>query len=102
MTTLEARRLRGQLLETFKYVTHKNDVKIEGLFDRVQDERSRNNGQKLQVKRFNTTAAKHFFPIKITPTWNKLPKEIVTVKTKNSFKNTLDKYWEMHPPKLYI
>ena len=48
------------------------------------------NGSKLTVKHFNTSVAQHFYPIKITTTWNGLPNEVVTSRTVNSFKNSLE------------
>ncbi|KAF2344866.1 hypothetical protein FHG87_024378 [Trinorchestia longiramus] len=34
LVSLEQKRLRGQLIETFKYVNSPNDVTLEGLFER--------------------------------------------------------------------
>ena len=53
------------------------------------NDRTRNNGVKLFVKHFNTSVAQHFYPIKITTTWNALPNEVVTSRTVNSFKKSL-------------
>ena len=57
-----------------------------------------NNGAKLIVKHFNTSVAQHVYPIKITTTWNALPNEVVTSRTVNSFKNSLDKHFAENPP----
>jgi hypothetical protein len=94
LITLEKRRLRGQLIETFKYLQGFNNVNPVGLFDRDNNTQRRNNGQKLVVKRFNTSVAENFFPIEITQTWNRLPSNIVLSKTVNIFKNRLDKFWK--------
>ena len=53
---------------------------------------------KLIVKHFNTSVAQHFYPIKITTTWNALPSEVVSSRTVNCFKNSLDKHWAENPP----
>ena len=68
-----------------------------GLFDYDLNDRTSNNGAKLIVKHFNTSVAKHCYPIKITTTWNALPNEVVTSRTANSFKNSLDKQWAENP-----
>ena len=47
---------------------------------------------------FNTSVAQQFYPIKITTTWNALPNEVVTSRTVNSFKNSLDKHLAENPP----
>ena len=49
-----------------------------GLFDYDLNDRTRNNGAKLIVKHFNTSVAQHFYPIKITTTWNAIPSEVVS------------------------
>ena len=53
--------------------------------------------QKL-VKHFNTSVAQPFYPIKITTIWNALPNEVVTRRTVNSFKNSMDKHWAENLP----
>jgi hypothetical protein len=94
LTTLEQRRLRGQLIETFKYLKGFNNVSPVGLFDRDYNVRTRNNGAKLVGKRFATTIAEHFFPIAISRIWNNLPAAVVAAESVNAFKNRLDKHWE--------
>ena len=69
-----------------------------GLFDYDLNDRTSNNGAKIIVKHFNNSVAQHFYPIKITTTWNALPNEVVTSRTANSFKNSLDKQWAENPP----
>ena len=44
----------------------------------------------------NTSVAQHFYPIKITTTWN-APNEIVSRRRVNSFKNSLDKHLAENP-----
>ena len=63
---------------------------------------TRNNGAKLIVKHFNTSVAQHFYPIKITTTWNAQPTEVVTSRTVNSFKNSLDKHGAENPPNVLV
>ena len=64
--------------------------------------KTRNNGVKLIVKHFNTSVTKHFYPIKITTTWNTLPNKVVTSITVNSFKNSLDKHWAENLPNVRV
>ena len=100
LITLEKRRLRGQLIETFKYRKGITAASPDGLFDRDNNNRTRNNGHKLVVKRFNTTIVGNFFPIKITTAWNNLPENVVSSSSVNTFKKRLDEYWAQHPPRL--
>ncbi|KAF2348345.1 Proteasome subunit alpha/beta [Trinorchestia longiramus] len=46
LISLEQRRLRGQLIETFKYLNGLNNVTLERLFERDCNVRTRNNGKR--------------------------------------------------------
>ncbi|KAF2344081.1 hypothetical protein FHG87_025163 [Trinorchestia longiramus] len=92
LVSLKQRRLRGQLIETFKYLNGLNNVTLEGLFERDGNVRTRNNGQKLIIRNFKISQAMNFFPVKITRTWGQLPENMVSAGTVNTFKNRLDKY----------
>ena len=72
------------------------------LFDYYHNDRTRNNGAKLIVKHFNTLFAHHFYPIKIITTWNALPNEVISCRTVNSFKNSLDKHWTENPSNVLV
>ena len=99
--SLVQRRLRGQLIEVFKYLNRFNNVSSIGLFDYDFNDNTRNNGKKLIVKRFNTSVV-HFFPINITTTWNTLPYDVVNSRTVKTFKNHLDAHWEDNPPDVLV
>ena len=86
----------------FKYLNRFTTASARGLFDYDLNDRTRNNRAKLIVKYFNTSVAQHFYPIKITTTWNAFPNEVVTSRTVNSFKNTLDKYWAENPTNVRV
>ena len=98
LISLVQRRLRGQLIiKVFKYQNRFTTASARGLFDYDHNDRTRNNGVKLIVKHFNTSVAQHFYPIKITTTWNALPSEVVSSRTMNSFKNSFYKHWAENP-----
>ena len=83
LISLVQRRLRGQLIETFKFLNRFTNASARGFFDYDLNDRTRNNGAKLIVKYFNTSVAQHFYPIKITTTRNALPNEVVSSRTVN-------------------
>ncbi|KAF2351340.1 hypothetical protein FHG87_017905 [Trinorchestia longiramus] len=91
LISLERRRLRGQLIETFKYLNGLNNVTLEGLFERDSNVQTRNNGQKLFLRNFKTSQAMNFFPI------FQLPENMVSAGTVNTLKNRPDKYWITNP-----
>ena len=94
--------LQGQLIEVFKYLNRFNDVSATGLFDKDFNDRTRNNGKKLIVKRFNTSGAQNFLPINIATTWNALPFDVINSRTVNTFKNRPDAHWEDNPPDVQV
>ena len=98
LISLVQRRLRGQLIEVFKYLNRFNNVSPIGLFDYDFNDRTRNNGKIIIVKRFNTSIARHFFPINIATTRNAL----VNSRTVNTFKNHLDADWEDNAPDVLV
>ena len=57
LISLVQRRLRGQLIEVFKYLNRFTTASARGLFDYDLNNRTRNNGVKLIVKHFNTSVA---------------------------------------------
>ena len=99
LISLVQRRLRGQLIEVFKYLNRFATASARGLFDFDFNDRTRNNGPKLIVKHFNTSVAQHFSRIKITTTWNALPNEVVSSRKVNSFKNLLGQTLGRKSPK---
>ena len=88
--SLEKRRLRGQLIETFKMLKGVNNIDYRHLFT-FSNNRTRSNGWKLELKRFNTSQCGNFFTYKIAPIWNRLPAEAVNSASVEQLKIELDK-----------
>ena len=78
LTSLVQRRLLGQLIEVFKYQNRFTTPVQEGSLIMTLMIEQKNNGAKLIVQHFNTSVAQHFYPIKITATWNALPNEVMS------------------------
>ena len=64
LISLVQRRLRGQLIEVFKYLNKFTTASARGLFDYDFNDRTRNNKAKLSVKHFNTSVANTFTQLK--------------------------------------
>ena len=90
MYSLEKRRLRGQLIETFKILKGIDKVDYRQLFTLSQNQ-TRSNGWKLELRRFNTSQCGNFFTYRIPSYWNRLPAEVVESATVDQFKNRLDR-----------
>ena len=91
---LEKRRLRGQLIETFKILKGINNIDYNHLFT-FNNNQTRSNGWKLELKKFNTNQCGNFFTYKIVSLWNKLPAEVVNSVSIDQFKARLDKVIDM-------
>ena len=90
LPTLETRRLRGDLIETFKIIKGFDNVHVSNFFA-FDGGITRNNGFKLKGKRFHTNIAGHYFTNRVIAFWNGLPNKVVSATSINSFKNRLDK-----------
>ena len=88
--SLEKRRIRGQLIETFKMLKGIENIDYNKLFT-LSNNQTRSNGLKLNLKRFNTTQCGNFYTYKISSYWNRLPADVVNSTNVNQFKLKLDK-----------
>ena len=93
--SVKTRVLRGDLIETYKIITGKTKLETSQFFELNQDTRTRGHNRKLKVERTALHSRAMFFSNRVVPHWNKLPQEIVTAETVNSFKNRLDQHWSL-------
>ena len=57
----------------------------------INDNQTRGNGCKLDLKRYNTNVCGNFYSYKICNTWNRLPAEVIGSETVVEFKRRLDR-----------
>jgi len=93
LTTLEKRRERGDLIETYKLLTGKEKIDNNQFFQRTSQERElRGHSMKLFQQRSRLDVRKYFFSQRVVGPWNKLPQRVIDAPTVNSFKNRYDSF----------
>ena len=93
--SLAARRLRGDLIETFKLLHGHTNIDYEIFFKLNNTTETRGHNCKL-LKPQTTKGLQcrvNFLSIRVINAWNKLPCHGVSANSTNQFKSQLDHYW---------
>jgi hypothetical protein len=92
LTSLENRRVRGDLIETFKLVKGLEKVPASRFFSEPPSSLGvRGNSCKLFKNRARLEIRRQFFSNRVVDKWNRLPQSAVDATSTNAFKNHLDK-----------
>ena len=92
---LEKRRLRGDLIETYKII-HGLENLDQGIFFSMREGITRTNNFKLEKRgHWRTNLRANVFSIRVVNYWNGLPEDIVSAPSVSVFKKRLDEYWEI-------
>ena len=83
--SLEKRRLRGDLIETYKIFLGFDDIKPNDLF-KLNEVGLRGHKYKLSKGTFKKDIFKYFYSNRVIDDWNGLPSEVVESKTLHTFK----------------
>ena len=93
LPSLEYRRLQGDMIEVYKILQNIYDpCTTKTLLTLSGNEITRGHKYKLTKIFTNTRSYQKFFTIRVTNLWNKLPPEIVSASSLNTFKNLLDNH----------
>ena len=93
MFSLRYRRLRGDLIEVFKFANGQHIGYLKGMFDFSTETRGRCHKHKLVTKQSRTRLRQEFFSRRVVGNWNKLPESVTCAVSLESFKIRLDKYF---------
>ena len=90
LSSLEKRRLRGDLIAAFQRL--KGSCKEDGdkLLSKACCDRMRGNGFKVKEGRFILDIRKKLFTVKVVKHWHRLPREVVDAPSLGTFKVRLD------------
>ena len=90
MCSLQQRRTRGDMIAVFNYVKGNHVEEGANLFTAALETRTRNNGFKLQERRFHLNSRKHFLTVRTVRRWNRLPPGVVESPSLEVFRRRLD------------
>jgi len=88
--SLEKRRLRGDRINTYKYLKGRCQEDGARLFPVVPSDRTRSNGHKLKQRKFLLNTRKNFFTLRVTEPWTRFPREVVESPSLEILKTRLD------------
>lgn len=91
LTTLETRRLRGDLIEVFKILKGYENINKDLFFQHSQSN-LRGHSLKLSKKRVRLDISKYSFSNRVINEWNMLDKKIIEGNSLNGFKKRLDRH----------
>ena len=95
LTTLEERRVRGDMIETYKIITGKEKVNPEKYFQILPDpevQGPRTRVKKIYKKFASKDVRRCSFTMRVTNGWNELTNEIVSARKTSEFKARLDAF----------
>ena len=90
LTTLEVRRIRGDLIEVYKILNGFENIDWKLLFTRAKYDGTRGHSMKLEKKAFRLDIRKYFFTQRVIDYWNALPQTAIDAKNVNEFKGKLE------------
>ena len=101
LPTLEYRRKRADMIQTYKIMHGHYNVNKNKLFPlpNTTSQNLRGNTLKINKKHVKTELRRTSFSQRVVDPWNKLPENVVSAPSINSFKNRLNKNWVGGPNK---
>ena len=92
--SLERKRVRGDFIEVYKWIKGYNKGDINKVLIFSEQNRTRNNGFKLNKFRFRKEIGRNWFTNRVLGEWNGLSSHIINANSLGSFKNRLDRFMD--------
>ena len=89
LTTLETRRIRGDLIEVYRIMNGIEAIDWKLLFSKAPYDGTRGHTMKLEKKVIRLDIRKYFFSQRVIDYWNALPQIAIDAKSINQFKSQL-------------
>ena len=93
LTTLEERRIRGDMIQTYKILSKKEDID-PSVFFQMAPQRPGANSKKIFKKQTRLDVRKHFFSQRTGCGWNALKNDVVEARKTGTFKKKYDRVIE--------
>ena len=93
LPSLEHRRRRGDMLQTFKILNGIDRVDPKLFFEISAGSSTRGHHQKLVKKHARFGTRQSVFSQRVINDWNSLPADVIESPSLNAFKSRLDKFW---------
>ena len=90
LTTLEERRVRGDMIQTYKFISRKEDID-PSVFFKMARPRPGAHGKKIFIQRPRLDVRKNFYSQRCGPKWNILDKKVIEAQKTGTFKKNFDK-----------
>ena len=95
LPSLQYRRLRSDMVETFRINNNIDKVNSNAIFPKNENT-TRGHKHKIYKKHCRTNIRKYSFSFsqRVVDTWNSLPAKVIESNTVNGFKNQLNSHWK--------
>ena len=90
--SLEFRRMRGDLIETYRILRGLDRMEVERMFPLVGKTRTRGHNLRLKGRSFKTEMRRNFFSQRVVNLWNSLPQKAVEARSLSVFKTEIDRF----------
>ena len=93
LPSLQYRRLRSDMVETFRIINNIDKVNSNTIFPKNENT-TRGHKHKIYKRQCRTNIRKYIFSQRVVDTWNSLPAKVIESNTVNGFKNQLNLHWK--------